>query len=213
MGRGLSRPMERRRSSISAWPALGPEAKETAGSPGRTRMRMKVTMTTPRRAGSEARRRAPTRLAMAFSMGAIRAMRALLSGLYLTALTIASSWPDYPGSPRRAARPGTGQSHSRPPGRRTLNDVGVTGTGPAMTMVASSNEPDSRAMRPGWLFGGRLLRAGVYGPGGRSAPVFANARQLTLPSACRGWLVRPASCRGSRLGGRTGRCSPQWTWP
>ena len=51
--------------SISALPALGPDAKNTAGSPGSTRMRMKVMHTTPSRAGSDARSRRPTRRAMA----------------------------------------------------------------------------------------------------------------------------------------------------
>jgi hypothetical protein len=65
IGTGLSRPIVWRTSSISALPALGPEAKNTAGSPGSTRIRMKVTITTPSSAGMDDSRRWPTRRPMA----------------------------------------------------------------------------------------------------------------------------------------------------
>src|SRR5258708_11302082 len=53
--------MVRRSSSISSRPALGPEAKNTAGSPGSTRISVKVTTTTPSSAGIDASSRRPTR--------------------------------------------------------------------------------------------------------------------------------------------------------
>src|SRR5258706_9455965 len=56
--------MVRRSSSISAWPALGPDAKKVAGSPGNTRISVKVTITTPSSAGIDARSRRPTRRAI-----------------------------------------------------------------------------------------------------------------------------------------------------
>src|SRR5471032_1088017 len=60
-GIGLSSPMVRRISSISALPALGPDAKKTAGSPGNTRINTNVTTITPNSAGIDATRRRPTR--------------------------------------------------------------------------------------------------------------------------------------------------------
>ncbi len=43
--------------SISSMPELGPEAKNTAGSPGSTRINRKVKTSTPKNAGNEDRKR------------------------------------------------------------------------------------------------------------------------------------------------------------
>src|ERR1700751_1926877 len=52
-------------TSISSLPALGPEAKNTAGSPGSTRISRKVKTSTPNSAGSAARNRLPARVMVA----------------------------------------------------------------------------------------------------------------------------------------------------
>src|SRR5262249_34196802 len=49
-------------TSISSLPALGPEAKNTAGSPGSTRIRRKVKTSTPNSAGSEDTNRLAARI-------------------------------------------------------------------------------------------------------------------------------------------------------
>ena len=69
-GIGRSSPILCRTSSISALPALGPDAKNTAGSPGSTRISTNVTITTPSSAGTEATNRRPTRRAIAASINA-----------------------------------------------------------------------------------------------------------------------------------------------
>src|SRR5579863_3466117 len=62
---GLSSPICLRMTSISSLPALGPEAKNTAGSPGRTRIRRKVKTSTPNSAGSEDNSRLAARMIVA----------------------------------------------------------------------------------------------------------------------------------------------------
>src|ERR1700761_2944153 len=62
---GLSRPICLRITSISSLPALGPEAKNTAGSPGSTRISRNVKTSTPNSAGSEDRKRCPARIKVA----------------------------------------------------------------------------------------------------------------------------------------------------
>src|SRR5579863_4021876 len=52
-------------TSISSLPALGPEAKNTAGSPGSTRIRRKVKTSTPNSAGSEDMKRLAARIVVA----------------------------------------------------------------------------------------------------------------------------------------------------
>src|SRR5262245_5578247 len=52
-------------TSISSLPALGPDAKNTAGSPGSTRIRRKVKTSTPNKAGREDRKRPQARLNVA----------------------------------------------------------------------------------------------------------------------------------------------------
>src|ERR1700757_3709599 len=64
-GSGLSSPICLRMTSISSLPALGPEAKNTAGSPGSTRISRKVKTSTPNSAGREDRKRPPARLSVA----------------------------------------------------------------------------------------------------------------------------------------------------
>src|SRR6266702_2898432 len=52
-------------ASISSLPEFGPEAKNTAGSPGSTRISRKVKTSTPNSAGSEDRNRLPARIIVA----------------------------------------------------------------------------------------------------------------------------------------------------
>jgi hypothetical protein len=52
-------------TSISSLPAFGPEAKNTAGSPGSTRIKRKVKTSTPKSAGSDDRKRLPARITVA----------------------------------------------------------------------------------------------------------------------------------------------------
>src|SRR4051812_42630480 len=52
-------------TSTSSLPALGPEAKNTAGSPGSTRISRKVKTSTPNSAGSEDRNRLPALITVA----------------------------------------------------------------------------------------------------------------------------------------------------
>src|SRR6266545_2058045 len=52
-------------TSISSLPEFGPEAKNTAGSPGSTRISRKVKTSTPNSAGSEDRNRLPARITVA----------------------------------------------------------------------------------------------------------------------------------------------------
>src|ERR1019366_9231433 len=52
-------------TSISSLPALGPEAKNTAGSPGSTRISRNVKTSTPNRAGKEDMKRLPARIIVA----------------------------------------------------------------------------------------------------------------------------------------------------
>src|SRR3954469_20113895 len=52
-------------TSISSLPEFGPEAKNTAGSPGSTRISRKVKTSTPNSAGSEDRNRLPARTTVA----------------------------------------------------------------------------------------------------------------------------------------------------
>src|SRR6266702_825941 len=64
-GTDLLSPICLRICSISSLPALGPEAKNTAGSPGRTRINRKVNTSTPNNAGSDDRSRLPARIIVA----------------------------------------------------------------------------------------------------------------------------------------------------
>ena len=52
-------------TSISSLPALGPEAKNTAGSPGSTRISRNVKTSTPNSAGSEDMKRLPALITVA----------------------------------------------------------------------------------------------------------------------------------------------------
>src|SRR5438105_14844693 len=52
-------------TSISSLPEFGPDAKNTAGSPGRTRISRKVKTSTPNSAGSDDRSRLPARTIVA----------------------------------------------------------------------------------------------------------------------------------------------------
>src|SRR5271169_6689967 len=52
-------------TSISSFPALGPEAKNTAGSPGSTRIKRNVKTSTPKSAGSEDMKRFAARIIVA----------------------------------------------------------------------------------------------------------------------------------------------------
>ena len=64
-GTGLSSPICLRMTSISSLPAFGPEAKNTAGSPGSTRISRKVKTSTPNSAGREDMKRLPARTIVA----------------------------------------------------------------------------------------------------------------------------------------------------
>src|SRR3954471_23438008 len=64
-GSGLSSPICLRMTSISSLPALGPEAKNTAGSPGSTRINRKVKTKTPNSAGSDEMNRRAARIRVA----------------------------------------------------------------------------------------------------------------------------------------------------
>src|SRR5216683_2472720 len=74
-------------TSISSLPEFGPEAKNTAGSPGSTRISRKVKTSTPKSAGSEDRKRLPARINVA-PKAAIYADRLLATEIAIIDLAV-----------------------------------------------------------------------------------------------------------------------------